>query len=166
MTFEGSLPFISKNRYKKIALSCKMEVTKPPFQRGRFFMCNPKITNENYNTEQTSLPLTIQQETSVSIKGNYTPTFIPYNNKQGISLFDIQDSIPSEHVSRVIDEMIELIDDQLFFSHYKGGGRSSFHPKMMTKVLLYGYSQKVYSSRGIEKLLHENLPAMWLAAGQ
>ncbi|ATP39897.1 hypothetical protein CSE16_07420 [Solibacillus sp. R5-41] len=30
---------------------------------------------------------------------------------------------------------------------------------MMTKVVFYGYSQKVYSSRGIEKLLHENIPA-------
>lgn len=129
-------------------------------------MSNLKTTNKNYNTEQTSLPLQLSEETTVSKTSNYLPTFIPYNNKQGISLFDIQDNIPDKHVSRVIDEMIELIDDQVFFSHYKGGGRSSFHPKMMTKVLLYGYSQKVYSSRGIEKLIQENLPAMWLAGGQ
>ncbi|MFH5181634.1 IS1182 family transposase [Paenibacillus sp. TAB 01] len=31
---------------------------------------------------------------------------------------------------------------------------------------MYGYSQKVYSCRGTEKLLRENLPAMWLAAMQ
>jgi len=37
---------------------------------------------------------------------------------------------------------------------------------MMLKVLLYGYSQKVYSCRGIERLLQENIPAMWLAAMQ
>lgn len=129
-------------------------------------MSNPKTTNQNYNTEQTSLPLQLSEETTVPKTGHSIPTFIPYNNKQGISLFDIQDTISTKHISRVIDEMIELIDDQVFFSHYKGGGRSSFHPKMMTKVILYGYSQKVYSSRGIEKLLHENLPAMWLAAGQ
>ncbi|MEZ2737785.1 transposase, partial [Aneurinibacillus aneurinilyticus] len=67
---------------------------------------------------------------------------------------------------RVIDEMIEAIPDQQLFAHYTGGGRSSYHPKMMLKVILYGYSQKVYSCRGIEKLLHENLPAMWLAAMQ
>ncbi|WP_107839608.1 hypothetical protein [Metasolibacillus meyeri] len=77
-------------------------------------MCNPKITNENYNTEQTSLPLRAQQGTSISTKGS-APTFIPYNNQQGMSLFDIQDLIPSEHVSRVIDEMIERIGDQIFF---------------------------------------------------
>ena len=37
---------------------------------------------------------------------------------------------------------------------------------MMLKVILYGYSQKVYSCRGIEKLIQENIPAMWLAAMQ
>ncbi|MNC18325.1 Transposase DDE domain protein [compost metagenome] len=74
--------------------------------------------------------------------------------------------IPAHHVARVIDEMIEGIPDQQLFNHYTGGGRSSYHPKMMLKVLLYGYSQKVYSCRGIEKLLHENIPAMWLAAMQ
>lgn len=129
-------------------------------------MCNPKITNQNYNTEQTTLPLPIIEETCVSNKRNYAPTFIPYNNQQGITLFDIQDLIPSDHVARVINEMIESIDDEMFFSHYKGGGRSSFHPKMMTKVILYAYSKKVYSSRGIENLLSENIPAKWLAAGQ
>ncbi|WP_192812585.1 hypothetical protein [Paenisporosarcina sp. TG-14] len=64
-------------------------------------------------TEQTSLPLTIQEETLVFKKENYSPTFLPYNTQQGISHFDIQDLIPSNHVSRVIDEMIESIDDRI-----------------------------------------------------
>ncbi|MED0658863.1 transposase [Bacillus smithii] len=36
----------------------------------------------------------------------------------------------------------------------------------MLKIILYAYSQKVYSCRGIEKLTRENIPAMWLAAMQ
>ena len=59
-----------------------------------------------------------------------------------------------------------LLPDKQLFSHYKGGGRSSFHPKMMLKIILLAYSQKVYSCRGIEKLIKENIPAMWLAAMQ
>ncbi|MGN1211600.1 MAG: transposase, partial [Candidatus Cryptobacteroides sp.] len=81
-------------------------------------------------------------------------------------IFDIQDLIPENHVSRVIDEMIEELDDSLFLQHYQGGGRSSYHPKMMTKVVLYAYSQKVYSCRNIARMVEENLPAMWLAALQ
>jgi transposase len=69
-------------------------------------------------------------------------------------------------VARVVDEMVEAIPDKQLFSYYKGGGSSSYHPKMMLKVILYGYSQKVYACRGIEKLTKENLPAMWLAAMQ
>jgi len=69
-------------------------------------------------------------------------------------------------MARVTDEMIEAIPDEQLFAYYTGGGRSAYHPKMMLKVILCGYSQKVYSCRGIEKLLRENLPAMWLAAMQ
>ncbi|WP_225434131.1 transposase [Peribacillus tepidiphilus] len=62
--------------------------------------------------------------------------------------------------------MVEAVPNEQLFSHYKGGGRSSFQPKMMLKIILFGYSQKVYSCRGIEKLIRENIPAMWLAAMQ
>ena len=68
----------------------------------------------------------------------------------------MQDLIPEHHVARVVDEMVEAIPDEQLFSYYKGGGRSSYHPKMMLKVILYAYSQKVYSCRGIEKLIREN----------
>ena len=129
-------------------------------------MCNPKITNENYITEQAEFPLSLEEGTGVPLPKKVSPTFIPYNNQQGFAIFDIQDLVPDNHVARVIDEMVETIDDELFFAHYKGGGRSSFHPKMMTKVILYAYSKKIYSSRGIEETLTEHIPAMWLAAGQ
>ncbi|MBW6064613.1 transposase, partial [Planococcus sp. CP5-4] len=33
-------------------------------------------------------------------------------------------------------------------------------------VILYAYSKKIYSSRGIEETLTEHIPSMWLAAGQ
>ena len=59
--------------------------------------------------------------------------------------------------------MVESIPDELLFSHYVGGGRAPFHPKMLLKVILYAYTQKIYSSRKIEQMIHENLPAMWLA---
>ncbi|WHY73227.1 IS1182 family transposase [Fictibacillus enclensis] len=127
-------------------------------------MRNLTITTENYTT-QTSLPLGGIQESS-STKRKLAPTFKPYDNQQVQMIFDLQEWIPAHHVARVIDEMVEGIPDDRLFSYYSGGGRSSYHPKMMVKVLLYGYSQKVYSCRGIEKLLQENLPAMWLAAMQ
>jgi len=122
------------------------------------------ITTENYTT-QTSLPLEVKKENIVS-KRQSAPTFKPYNNRQVQAIFDIEELIPEHHVARVVDEMVEAVPDEQLFSHYKGGGRSSFHPKMMLKIILFAYSQKVYSCRGIEKLIKENIPAMWLAAMQ
>ncbi len=127
-------------------------------------MCNLSITTENYNTETTSSPDGNQGESHS--KQTFPPTFKPYNNQQIQVIFDLQELIPDHHVARVIDEMVEAIPDQRLFSYYPGGGRSSYHPKMMLKVILYGYSQKVYSCRGIEKLIQESIPAMWLAAMQ
>ena len=129
-------------------------------------MSNPKTTTESYNKDQTLLPLSIQEETTISQKRNSTPAFIPYDNQQTSVIFDIQDLIPTHHVARVIDQMIESIEDRVFFEYYQGGGRSSYHPKMMAKVILYAYSQKVYSCRAIAKLIEENIPMMWLAAFQ
>ncbi|PLS15824.1 hypothetical protein CVD28_20135 [Bacillus sp. M6-12] len=109
-------------------------------------MSNLSTTIENY-TMQTSLTLEVKEENMVSQK-QYSPTFKPYNNHQVQVIFDIQEMIPSHHVARVVDEMMESIPDEKLFFHYPGGGRPPFHPKLMLKVILFGYSQKVYSCRG------------------
>ncbi|MFS0616118.1 IS1182 family transposase, partial [Lederbergia ruris] len=128
-------------------------------------MSNPKITKEEYNT-QLSLPLEVKEETPGGSNEKFTPTFKSYNNHQSFFIYDLQELIPEHHVARVVDEMVEAIPDEQLFAHYSGGGRRPFHPKLMLKVILYAYSQKVYSCRGIETLIQESLPAMWLAAMQ
>ena len=47
------------------------------------------------------------------------------------------------------------------FRHHRGG--ISYHPKMMLKVVLYAYTQSVFSGRKIEKLLNDNIRMMWLS---
>lgn len=127
-------------------------------------MCNPKTATVDYST----FPGMKKEvgEMAGRPKRQLAPVFKPYNNRQSFAIFDVEALIPEHHVARVFDEMIELLPDQQLFAYYPGGGRSSYHPKMMLKVILYAYSQKEYSCRRIEKLIQENLPAMWLAAGQ
>ncbi|MGG2111210.1 transposase [Lysinibacillus pakistanensis] len=79
---------------------------------------------------------------------------------------DIESFIPEHHVARLVDEMVESIPDKLLFSHYVGGGRAPYHPKLLLKVILYAYTQKIYSSRSMKRMVEENLPAMWLAGMQ
>ncbi|WP_143192481.1 transposase, partial [Paenibacillus sp. P32E] len=61
---------------------------------------------------------------------------------------------------------VNRLDDALFDAAYPGGGRDSYHPKMLTKVIIYAYTQRIYSSRQIAKAVRENIPFMWLAGRQ
>jgi len=45
---------------------------------------------------------------------------------------------------------------------YKGGGSSAYHPRMLLKALVYGYVEKKYSTREIEKAIRENICFMWI----
>lgn len=76
---------------------------------------------------------------------------------------NIDELIPENHLVRVIHQFVERMDLAPLEAKYKGGGTSSYHPKMMLKVYLYAYTQKIYSSRRIAKALRENLPFMWLS---
>lgn len=76
---------------------------------------------------------------------------------------DLEELIPENHLVRTVHEVIEQIDLSILYQQYAGGGTSSYHPKMMLKVLVYGYVEKLYSSRQIAKALRENVNFMWLS---
>jgi transposase len=73
--------------------------------------------------------------------------------------------IPAEHLVRVVNAVIDKINLKPLVEQYKGGGTSSYHPRMMLKVIVYAYAEKVYSSRKIAKALRENVNFMWLSGG-
>jgi transposase len=75
------------------------------------------------------------------------------------------DLVPANHPVRVVNEVIERIDISSLESSYKGGGTSSYHPRMLLKVVVYGYLRNIYSSRKLEQAVNENVHFMWLAAG-
>ncbi|HOV09391.1 MAG TPA: transposase [Spirochaetota bacterium] len=55
------------------------------------------------------------------------------------------------------------MDLTALYAKYKGGGRSSYHPKILLKVVIFAYTQRIYSSRQIAKALRENIYFMWLS---
>ena len=92
------------------------------------------------------------------------PVFKPYVMGQPSLLpQDLEEVIPKDHLVRVIEETIEKIDLSVIMKKYKGGGTSSYHPKMMLKVLVYAYTQRIFSSRQIAKGLRENVNFMWIS---
>src|SRR5690606_27123256 len=70
--------------------------------------------------------------------------------------FDIFSRIPENHPVRLVNEVVDKLDVGQLIKQYKGGGTTSFHPRMMIKVLFY-------SCRRIEKALQENIHFMWLS---
>jgi len=76
---------------------------------------------------------------------------------------NIGDRIPANHPVRLVDKVVDELYLSSILSSYKGGGTSSFHPRMMIKVLFFSYLSNIYSCRKIEKALQENIYFIWLS---
>jgi len=95
------------------------------------------------------------------------PVYKP--NLQGqISLFParLDQNIAEDSPVRLVNQVVEDLDITAIERTYTGGGTSSYHPRMMLKVLFYAYMNNIYSCRKIEKQLEENIHYMWLSGNQ
>jgi transposase len=76
----------------------------------------------------------------------------------------IDEYIGKEHPVRVYDAFIDLLrpeDIELEIVPNKVGN-SAYEPKAMLKLLVYGYSYGIKSSRKLERAVHENVSFIWL----
>lgn len=97
-------------------------------------------------------------------KGHNKVTFKPYTMEQPSLLPpSLEELIPEDHLVRVVNRVMDELDLEPILNEYKGGGTSSYHPRMMLKVLVYAYTQRVNSSRQIAKGLRENVNFMWIS---
>jgi len=95
------------------------------------------------------------------------PKFIEYKQQQATLLPpSIEEMIPDRHIVRTVNKVIETMNVEALIRTYKGGGRSSYNPSMLLKVLVYAYVMKIYSSRRIAKALREDINFMWLSGMQ
>lgn len=90
--------------------------------------------------------------------------FKSYSNQQILLLPPSLDELIEEnHPVRVVDRVVDKIDISPLIKTYKGGGTTSYHPRMLLKVVIYAYLRNTYSSRAIEDQLKENIHFMWLS---
>jgi hypothetical protein len=95
-------------------------------------------------------------------------SYRPYEPQQEMLLpASLQDWLPKGHLAYFISDTIDALDPKAFCARYAGGGARNqpLHPSTMVKVLVYGYATGVFSSRKIERRLHEDLALRMLAAG-
>ena len=91
-----------------------------------------------------------------------------YGNRDQIELLPktINEYIASDDPVRAYDAFIETIDfrDLGITLDPNKVGNSEYHPKAMLKLLVYGYSYGIRSSRKLERACHHNLSFIWLTS--
>jgi len=75
----------------------------------------------------------------------------------------LDDLVPENHQVRLVSNVVDRLNIDPILESYKGGGSSSFHPRMMIKVLFYSYLNNIYSCRKIAAALEENIHFMWIS---
>jgi transposase len=77
----------------------------------------------------------------------------------------IDDFVTEDNPVRVIDmfvDHLDLLDLGFETVNPKLTGRPGYHPSTMLKLYIYGYLNRIQSSRRLEKESHRNVELMWL----
>jgi transposase len=92
--------------------------------------------------------------------------FIQGQSRDQINLFPVSldKSIDPNNEVRIIDLFVESlsIKDYGFRTDFTENGRPAYHPTDLLKLFIYGYLNKVRSSRDLEKECKRNIEVMWL----
>jgi transposase len=93
--------------------------------------------------------------------------FKSYNQGQ-TTLFpaSLDEKISADSPVRLLNHIVDNLNISKVIDTYKGGGTSSYHPRMLLKLVLFSYLNNIYSCRKIEKQNRENIHYMWLCGQQ
>ena len=94
-------------------------------------------------------------------------THLPYDPDQQLLLpAALREWLPDDHLADFISDVVDQLHLWEITARYEGERRGGpyYHPRMMVKVLLYGYCVGVASSRRIAQRLHEDIAFRVLAA--
>jgi transposase len=85
-------------------------------------------------------------------------------HQQTLFPISIDEYVSPDHPARAYDAFVDALDIEelgIDFNEHKVGN-SQYDPRLMLKLLLYGYSYGIKSSRNLERELHNNLSFIWL----
>lgn len=77
----------------------------------------------------------------------------------------LDDFVDEDNPVRVIDAFVDELDlARLGFDsvHPETTGRPAYHPSVLLKIYIYGYLNRIQSSRRLEREAHRNMELMWL----
>lgn len=92
--------------------------------------------------------------------------FIIGKDRKQTCLFPIslEDSIESENSVRSIDQFVDSLNltELGFRSDFIENGPPAYNPSVLLKLFIYGYMNRIRSSRQLEKECRRNIEVMWL----
>jgi transposase len=95
--------------------------------------------------------------------------FINGTNRNQLPLFasSIDDAIGQDNEIRLIDLFVDSLKlpDFGFTFDFVENGRPAYHPADLLKLFIYGYLNRMRSSRTLEKECSRNIELMWLLKG-
>ena len=79
----------------------------------------------------------------------------------------LQEWLPEDHLVYFVSDVVDQLDLSAVHAVYgeEKRGQPPYNPRLMIKLLVYGYCTGVFSSRRIQKRLQEDIPFRVLAAG-
>ena len=77
--------------------------------------------------------------------------------------YDPVQDLPQDHLARFIDCIVQESVQPPLKNNWRG--QPQFDPRLLVKVLLYGYATGIRSSRQLERLCNESLPFLFLTRG-
>jgi transposase len=90
-----------------------------------------------------------------------------YNQHQNLMFPPhLRDFLPDDHQAVIINDVVETLDLTCFYQKLSKEGNQAYHPKMMIKILVYAYANRMFSSRKIQAALNESIAFIFLAAWQ
>jgi len=75
---------------------------------------------------------------------------------------DLRDWVPADDMVHFVLEVVDGIPESRFQVNRRGSGSPQYPPHMMTSLLIYCYSQGVFSSRKIERATWHNIAVRYL----
>ena len=79
---------------------------------------------------------------------------------------DLLVKIPEDDPVLLLNAIMERMDFSKFQKAYSRFGRIEYSPRILTKILVYGYFRKIYSSHEIHRACKENINFMYLLEGE
>lgn len=93
--------------------------------------------------------------------------FKEYDRRQDYLLPpSLEELLPENDLSRLMVEIVEILDLSDISKKYSVLGQNAYHPQMMLALLFYAYSQGVFSSRKIAEHLQYDARFRYIAGNQ